>query len=125
MAVKYLFLTNEGQSSTPKLVIEPFNALLEQNDYEVRSSFYLFYLFFVNLSIRLFFHEKIPWSLRDLIANPLTSHLFSTEIDKLREAFKGWHPKTAVLRELRKKVAPLGRVHSIGGGYVAGESNKL
>ncbi len=38
LAVKYLFLANEGGSTDPggsKLRVEPFDALLEQNDYEV------------------------------------------------------------------------------------------
>lgn len=37
LAVKYLFLTNHGLNDEhPDLVIEPFNAAAEQNDYEVR-----------------------------------------------------------------------------------------
>jgi hypothetical protein len=37
LAVKYLFLTNDGlEEHHPDLVVEPFNALSEQNDYEVR-----------------------------------------------------------------------------------------
>jgi hypothetical protein len=41
LAVKYLFLANEGNtddggsSSGEKLRVKPFNALVEQNDYEV------------------------------------------------------------------------------------------
>jgi hypothetical protein len=37
LAVKYLFLTNDGLDAHPELVIEPFNATTEQNDYEVFS----------------------------------------------------------------------------------------
>jgi hypothetical protein len=39
MAVKYLFLTNDGLEEHPDLKIESFNATVEQNDYEVRFSF--------------------------------------------------------------------------------------
>ena len=42
LAVKYLFLADQGEAETngegitsTKLRVEPFNALLEQNDYEV------------------------------------------------------------------------------------------
>ena len=35
LAVKYLFLANEGDADRA-LVLEPFNATNEQNDYEVR-----------------------------------------------------------------------------------------
>ena len=37
LAVKYLFLANGGDADAgcEKLKVEPFNALLEQNDYEV------------------------------------------------------------------------------------------
>lgn len=36
LAVKYLFLTNDGLEEPPELVIEPFNVNNELNDYEVR-----------------------------------------------------------------------------------------
>ena len=36
LAVKYLFLANEGDADRA-LVLEPFNATNEQNDYEVRN----------------------------------------------------------------------------------------
>ena len=35
LAVNYLFLTNNGLDDHPELVVEPFNATTEQNDYEV------------------------------------------------------------------------------------------
>ncbi|KAF8998037.1 hypothetical protein BDQ17DRAFT_1428716 [Cyathus striatus] len=53
LAVKYLFLTNDGLADHSKLVVEPCNAMLEQNDYE------------------------IPWSLRDIIVDERVAH-FST-----------------------------------------------
>ena len=36
LAVKYFFMTNDGTNSDADLVINPFNAVEEQNDYEVR-----------------------------------------------------------------------------------------
>ena len=35
LAVKYFFMTNDGTNSDAELVINPFNAVEEQNDYEV------------------------------------------------------------------------------------------
>ena len=35
LAVKYFFMTNGGTNSDAELVINPFNAVEEQNDYEV------------------------------------------------------------------------------------------
>jgi hypothetical protein len=39
LAVKYLFLTNDGLEEHPELVLDSFNARQEQNDYEVRYCF--------------------------------------------------------------------------------------
>ena len=35
LAVNYLFLTDSGSGAQAEFVEEPFNALAEQNDYEV------------------------------------------------------------------------------------------
>ena len=35
LAVKYFFMTNDGTNSDAELVINPFNAVEEQNDYEL------------------------------------------------------------------------------------------
>ena len=35
LAVKYLFLANDGVTESTELHVEPFNANQEQNDYEV------------------------------------------------------------------------------------------
>ena len=44
LAVKYLFLTNDGHEEHHRdLVVEPFDALSEQNDYEVRTSIKTFF----------------------------------------------------------------------------------
>ncbi|KAF8623316.1 hypothetical protein AX17_007457 [Amanita inopinata Kibby_2008] len=86
LAVKYLFLTNDGLEEHPELVLEPFNARLEQNDYE------------------------IPWSLRDIIADERVIHFFSQEIVQLRDAFREWHPRTSILRDLKRKLQPIQRL---------------
>ncbi|KAG6908575.1 hypothetical protein DXG01_004133 [Tephrocybe rancida] len=89
LAVKYLFLTNDGlEDHRSDLVLEPFNAAMEQNDYE------------------------IPWSLRDVIADERVTHFFSQEISGLRDAFRDWHPKTTILRDLKRKLQPIQRLPS-------------
>ncbi|KAG6827553.1 hypothetical protein H0H87_004461 [Tephrocybe sp. NHM501043] len=89
LAVKYLFLTNEGlEDYHSELVLEPFNAAMEQNDYE------------------------IPWSLRDVIADERVVHFFSQQIAELRDAFRDWHPKTTILRDLKRKLQPIQRLPS-------------
>ncbi|KAJ7932573.1 hypothetical protein B0H13DRAFT_1956043 [Mycena leptocephala] len=85
-AVKYLFLTNSGFDTHPKLTVEPFNANTEQNDYE------------------------IPWSLRDLVADERVAHFFSKEITELAAAFRHWHPKTTILRDIKRKLQPIQRL---------------
>ncbi|KAJ7900164.1 hypothetical protein B0H14DRAFT_3080532 [Mycena olivaceomarginata] len=82
-AVKYLFLTDSGFDTHPTLTVEPFNAATEQNDYE------------------------IPWSLRDLIADERVAHFFSKEITQLASAFRHWHPKTTILRDIKRKLQPI------------------
>ncbi|KNZ76175.1 hypothetical protein J132_11294 [Termitomyces sp. J132] len=87
LAIKYLFLTDDGlEDQHPELIIEPFNAATEQNDYE------------------------IPWSLRDVIADERVIHFFSREIAELRDAFRDWHPKTTILRDLKRKLQPIQRL---------------
>ncbi|KAI6030083.1 hypothetical protein EDC04DRAFT_2605496 [Pisolithus marmoratus] len=81
LAINYLFLANDGLEERAELMVESFNALTEQNDYE------------------------IPWALRDLIADDRVTRLFSEELVGLRDAFRNWHPKTAIQRELKRKLA--------------------
>ncbi|KAF8148719.1 hypothetical protein B0H34DRAFT_207701 [Crassisporium funariophilum] len=88
LAVKYLFLTNEGMAEHAQLAVEPFNAKHEQSDYE------------------------IPWSLRDVIADERIAYFFSREITELRDAFREWHPKTSILRDLKRKLQPITRLPS-------------
>ncbi|PPQ81637.1 LOW QUALITY PROTEIN: hypothetical protein CVT25_013609 [Psilocybe cyanescens] len=99
MAVDYLFLADEGRAGDDgmgALSVEPFNAAHEQNDYE------------------------IPWSLRDIIADERVAHFFSREIADLRDAFREWHPKTSILRDLKRKLQPIQRLGAgslvLGGG---------
>ncbi|KAJ6604479.1 hypothetical protein DFH09DRAFT_1122837 [Mycena vulgaris] len=86
LAVKYLFLSNSGFDTHPKLTVEPFDANTEQNDYE------------------------IPWSLRDLIADERVAHFFSKEISQLAADFRQWHPKTTILRDIKRKLQPIQRL---------------
>ncbi|KAF9472217.1 hypothetical protein BDN70DRAFT_887238 [Pholiota conissans] len=92
LAVQYLFMANEGAVEDVKLEVEPFNAALEQNDYE------------------------IPWSLRDVIADERVAYFFGKEIAGLRDAFREWHPKTTILRDLKRKLQPIQR---LGTGFSA------
>ncbi|EJF58899.1 hypothetical protein DICSQDRAFT_90018 [Dichomitus squalens LYAD-421 SS1] len=86
LAVKYFFMTNDGANSDAELVIDPFNAVEEQNDYE------------------------IPWLLRDMIADNKISYFFAREFAQLRDAFNDWQPKTTILRDVKKKLQPITRL---------------
>ncbi|THG95454.1 hypothetical protein EW026_g6205 [Hermanssonia centrifuga] len=91
LAVDYLFLTTDGTDERTDLVVEGFNAVNEQNDYE------------------------IPWSLRDLIADDRVAHFFADEFSRLRNAFDDWSPKTTILRDIKRKLQPIQRLSSIRG----------
>jgi len=88
LAVKYFFLTTDGDSSDASLEVGSFNAVVEQNDYE------------------------IPWSLRDMIADERVAHFFAREFAQLRDAFDDWQPKTTILRDVKKKLQPIQRLTS-------------
>ncbi|KAI0295125.1 hypothetical protein B0F90DRAFT_1820697 [Multifurca ochricompacta] len=88
LAVNYLFMTNHGSNEHPELVVQPFDANTELNDYE------------------------IPWALRDLIANERVEHFFAKDFAKLRNAFPDWHPKTAILRDIKRKLQPIQRLNA-------------
>jgi len=88
LAVDYCFLANDGLEIHPELVVDPFDAKNEQNDYE------------------------IPWALRDLIADERVAYFFANEIVELRDAFREWHPKTTILRDIKKKLQPIQRLPS-------------
>jgi hypothetical protein len=119
LAVNYLFMTNEGTNKHPELVLQPFDAKAERNDYEVRPhSFFAvatlriltnvsFFFFFAFLII-----QQIPWALRDLIANERVAHLFADDFANLRNAFPDWHPKTAILRDIKRKLQPIQRLNT-------------
>ncbi|KAI0085511.1 hypothetical protein BDY19DRAFT_896356 [Irpex rosettiformis] len=91
LAVNYMFLATDGTDARPELVVEPFNAVNEQNDYE------------------------IPWSLRDLIADERVAHFFASEFSQLKDAFDQWSPKTTILRDVKRKLQPIQRLSSIKG----------
>lgn len=87
-AINYLFLTDSGQHPQVELAMESFDARTEQNDYE------------------------IPWALRDLIADDRVAELFSDDFIRLRDAFRDWQPKTAILRDVKRKLQPIQRLSS-------------
>ncbi|KIK65422.1 hypothetical protein GYMLUDRAFT_38877 [Collybiopsis luxurians FD-317 M1] len=101
LAVNYLFLANSGFEDHPELAVEPFNASIEMNDYE------------------------IPWALRDLIADEKIAYYFSQEITQLRDAFREWHPKTTPLRDIKRKLQPIQRLPSTTTPGTANSSSKL
>ncbi|CAL1697489.1 unnamed protein product [Somion occarium] len=92
LAVDYLFLTNDGGDSREDLVVDSFNAVNEQNDYE------------------------IPWSLRDMIADDRVAQFFAKEFSQLRDAFDDWAPKTTILRDIKRKLQPIQRLSTIKRG---------
>ncbi|EIM84487.1 uncharacterized protein STEHIDRAFT_123267 [Stereum hirsutum FP-91666 SS1] len=94
LAVNYLFLTNDGLEEHPELVVEPFNANTEQNDYE------------------------IPWALRDLIADERVAYFFGKAFADLKTAFPHWHPKTTILRDIKRKLQPIQRLSNIAASYM-------
>ena len=62
---------------------------------------------------------QIPWSLRDIIADERVTHFFGGDIAELRDAFKEWHPKTSILRDLKKKLQPITKLQPLGGSMGA------
>ncbi|KAF9076352.1 hypothetical protein BDP27DRAFT_1313189 [Rhodocollybia butyracea] len=101
LAVNYLFLANIGTEDHPELMVESFNASNEMNDYE------------------------IPWALRDLIADEKVAYYFSKEITQLRDAFREWHPKTTILRDIKRKLQPIQRLPTTSTPGTANSASKL
>jgi hypothetical protein len=134
LAVNYLFMTNQGSNEHPELVVQPFEANTELNDYEVgplllgvpRHHISLFPLLthFVSLLFSFsifafsshlfcyFYLSQIPWALRDLIANEGVAQFFANDIASLRNAFPNWHPKTAILKDIKRKLQPIQRLNT-------------
>lgn len=104
----YAFLADNGTGGPYDLEFEPFNALDALNDYEVRSASYLIGGSTVLLTDT--FGRQIPWALRDLIADERVLSLFSKEFLDLRDAFGDWHPRTTILRDLKRKLEPIRRL---------------
>ncbi|KAF7799191.1 hypothetical protein EIP86_010422 [Pleurotus ostreatoroseus] len=90
-AYEELATYSDGPDIRNDLSVETFNAVNEQNDYE------------------------IPWSLRDLIADDYVAHFFAHEFSQLRDAFDEWSPKTSILRDVKRKLQPIQRLSSIKG----------
>lgn len=67
-------------------------------------------------------YTQIPWALRDLIADEKVACLFSDEIFALRDAFRDWHPKTTILRDVKRKLQPIQRLSS---ALIASHTSKL
>ena len=42
-----------------------------------------------------------------LVSNPRYQEPFGHEFDELRTQIDNWHPKTAVLKEMRRKLEPI------------------
>jgi hypothetical protein len=102
LAVRFLFETSDALSDVPTFEFEPFTAKAAKNDYEVRL-ITLTNLFPLSDSDG----YQIPWALRGLISDPRFQELFGREFEELRAQFDDWHPKTTVLREMRRKLEPI------------------
>ncbi|KZO92434.1 hypothetical protein CALVIDRAFT_601440 [Calocera viscosa TUFC12733] len=85
LAVRFLFETNHSPGVLPPLELEPFSARESRNDYE------------------------IPWILNELVTHPAVQEWFLSEIEELRAAFDDWKPRTAALRDIRRKLEPIKR----------------
>ncbi|KAG9006214.1 hypothetical protein FRB94_000909 [Tulasnella sp. JGI-2019a] len=84
LAVRFMFETSGiVGNEKPELRVDHFQARATRNDYE------------------------IPWALRGVITDPAVLSLFASEIAELRQAFDDWAPKTAILRDLRRKLEPI------------------
>ncbi|KZT51281.1 hypothetical protein CALCODRAFT_145928 [Calocera cornea HHB12733] len=85
LAVRFLFETNQSPNPLPPLELEPFSARESRNDYE------------------------IPWILNELVTHPAVQEWFLSEIEELRASFDDWKPRTAALRDIRRKLEPIKR----------------
>jgi hypothetical protein len=122
--VNYLFLTNHGSNEHPELVVQPFDANTELNDYEVSHASLHRISFPIGRRLRFLFSRsfhlfrasitqtKIPWALRELISDERVAHFFANDFANLRNAFPDWHPKTAILRDLKRKLQPIQRLNA-------------
>ena len=104
--------------------MEAFDANNEQNDYEVGSVLLAFSpraagrgFSSPHITSRNFNADtrrrQIPWALRDLIADERVAHFFTSHFSDLRDAFPHWHPRTAILRDIKRKLQPIQRLASI------------
>jgi hypothetical protein len=56
---------------------------------------------------------EIPWALRDLIADARVAHLFAGAFASLRDGFEDWRPRTSVLKDVKRKLAPIQRLSAL------------
>lgn len=82
LALRFLFEAS-GPIRPSNLELSPFQPRATRNDY------------------------IIPWALRGLIEDRRISTLFGHELAELRVAFDKWQPKTAILRDVRRKLEPV------------------
>jgi len=69
--------------------------------------------------------SQIPWALRDLIADERVAHFFASDFASLRNAFPDWHPKTAILRDIKRKLQPIQRLNTNPPTGASPSSSKL
>ena len=69
--------------------------------------------------------SQIPWALRDLIADERVAHFFASDFAGLRNAFPDWHPKTAILRDIKRKLQPIQRLNANPPTGASPSSSKL
>jgi hypothetical protein len=50
------------------------------------------------------------WKIKKIVADERVIHFFSREITELRDAFREWNPKTAILRDIKRKLQPIQRL---------------
>ncbi|KZV85530.1 hypothetical protein EXIGLDRAFT_681781 [Exidia glandulosa HHB12029] len=86
LAVRFLFEASGVLHGPAELEIERFSPRAPRNDYE------------------------IPWALRHILADPRVGELFGQQFIELRAAFDDWQPKTAALKDIRRKLEPIRRL---------------
>lgn len=60
-----------------------------------------------------------------MIADNKVSHFFAREFSQLRDAFDDWQPKTAILRDVKKKLQPITRLSTTTATQTASSISKL
>jgi hypothetical protein len=60
-----------------------------------------------------------------LIANERVAHFFASDFASLRNAFPDWHPKTTILRDIKRKLQPIQRLNTNPSMGASPSSSKL